>query len=65
MLMIDTSVWISLFRDRTGSAKSALIALIDGRDYALSRFTQTELLQGSRDEREWGLLAIIWPINRI
>lgn len=57
MLMIDTSVWISLFRDRTGLAKAALAELIDGRDYALSRFSQTELLQGSRDEQEWGVLA--------
>lgn len=56
MLMIDTSVWIAVFRDRSGMAKAALADLIDGRDYALSRFTQTELLQGSRDESEWGLL---------
>jgi hypothetical protein len=57
MLMIDTSVWITVFRDHTGSAKAALANLIDGRDYTLSRFTQTELLQGSRDEQEWGLLG--------
>jgi len=56
MLMIDTSVWITVFRDCSGTAKAALTDLIDGRDYALSRFTQTELLQGSRDESEWGLL---------
>ena len=57
MLMIDTSVWINVFRDRTGVVKTALAELIDGRDYALSRFTQTELLQGSRDEQEWSLLS--------
>jgi predicted nucleic acid-binding protein len=57
MLIIDTSVWIKVFRDRTGSAKAALADLVDGRDYTLSRFTQTELLQGSRDEQEWGLLV--------
>jgi predicted nucleic acid-binding protein len=57
MLMIDTSVWINVFRDRTGVVKTALAELIDGRDYGLSRFTQTELLQGSRDEQEWSLLS--------
>lgn len=57
MLMIDTSVWIDVFRDRTGAIKIALTELIDGRDYVLSRFTQTELLQGSRNEQEWGLLS--------
>ena len=52
-MLIDTSVLISLFRDKTGSVTQSLQKLIDGRDYYLSRFTQTELLQGARDEREW------------
>jgi predicted nucleic acid-binding protein len=56
MLMIDTSVWIGVFRDRTGSARAELSTLIGEQDYALSRFTQMELLQGSRDEQEWSLL---------
>ena len=56
MLMIDTSVWINIFRDRTGKARAALSALIGEQDYALSRFTQLELLQGSRNEQEWSLL---------
>jgi predicted nucleic acid-binding protein len=56
MLMIDTSVWIGVFRDRTGSVRAKLSALIGEQDYTLSRFTQIELLQGSRDEQEWSLL---------
>lgn len=56
MLMIDTSVWIGVFRDRSGLVTAALTELIGSQDYVLSRFTQTELLQGSRDEQEWGLL---------
>lgn len=56
MLMIETSVWIGIFRDRTGKARAALSDLIGAQDYALSRFTQLELLQGSRDEQEWSLL---------
>jgi predicted nucleic acid-binding protein len=53
MLLIDTSVWIKLFRNSDGDFKQTLIEAIDGQDYYLSRFTQTELLQGSRNEREW------------
>lgn len=30
---------------------------LGGGDVVLTRFTQLELLQGSRDEREWRLLA--------
>ena len=53
MLLIDTSVWIKLFRDKQGKFKQTLIKAIDGKDYYLSRFTQTELLQGAKNEREW------------
>jgi predicted nucleic acid-binding protein len=56
MLLIDTSVWISVFRDRTGTAQTTLGDLIGGQDYTLPRFTQLELLQGSRNEQEWDLL---------
>lgn len=53
MLLIDTSVWIKLFRNPDDDFKQTLIEAINGKDYYLSRFTQTELLQGSRNEREW------------
>ncbi|MBW4533355.1 MAG: PIN domain-containing protein [Pleurocapsa minor HA4230-MV1] len=53
MLLIDTSVWIKLFRNPDNNFKQILIEAIDGQDYYLSRFTQTELLQGARNEKEW------------
>lgn len=56
MLLIDTSVWISVFRDRTNTAQATLSDLTGGQDYTLPRFTQLELLQGSRNEQEWSLL---------
>ena len=56
MLLIDTSVWIKLLRKNSDDFKQILIEAIDGRDYYLSRFTQTELLQGCRDEQEWSTL---------
>jgi predicted nucleic acid-binding protein len=53
MLLIDTSVWIKLFRAPDNDFKQTLIEAINGKDYCLSRFTQTELLQGARNEKEW------------
>lgn len=56
MFLVDTSVWVSVFRDRTGIARQKLETLIKDENIFLSRFTQMELLQGCRDEREWTLL---------
>ncbi len=53
MLLIDTSVWILVFRDRTGKVKQSLADLIGEQEVVLTRFTQLELLQGCRDEQEW------------
>ena len=57
MLLIDTSVWISVFRDRSGQVRQDLEALIADRDILITRFTQLELLQGSSNEKEWALLS--------
>ena len=56
MLLIDTSIWVKLFRKNSSEFKQNSIEAIDGRDYYLSRFTQTELLQGCLDEQEWSTL---------
>ncbi len=57
MLLIDTSVWISVFCDRTSQVRLKLEALINDRKVLLTRFTQLELLQGSLNEKEWMLLS--------
>jgi predicted nucleic acid-binding protein len=57
MLLIDTSVWISVFRDRTGLVRQQLEVIIAERQVFLTRFTQLELLQGSMNEQEWILLS--------
>ncbi|GET42251.1 type II toxin-antitoxin system VapC family toxin [Microseira wollei] len=57
MLLIDTSVWIGVFRDRTGQVRQQLETLIADREVLLTRFTQLELLQGSLNEQEWDLLS--------
>lgn len=41
MLLIDTSIWVKLFRQNSDNFKQAFIAAIDSRKYYLSRFTQS------------------------
>ncbi len=57
MLLIDTSVWISVFRDSSGQVRQQLETLISNREVLLTRFTQLELLQGSKNYQEWTLLS--------
>lgn len=56
MVIVDTSVWVDVLRDETGRERDAMVAAIGDDELVLTRFTQLELLQGARDEREWGLL---------
>lgn len=56
MYLVDTSVWVNLLRDRTGQVRTAFEQLVGDEAVFLSRWTQMELLQGCRDEREWDLL---------
>ncbi len=57
MLLIDTSVWVSVLRDRSGQLRQQLETLICDQEVLLTRFTQLELLQGSLNEQEWTLLS--------
>jgi hypothetical protein len=56
VVIVDTSVWIDVLRDATGGELAAMTAAVRDDEVSLTRFTQVELLQGARDEREWGLL---------
>lgn len=55
-MLIDTSVWIDIFRDRSGQHAEQLEALTRGREIYLSRYIQMELLQGAANEHEWHVL---------
>jgi len=57
MILIDSSVWIEVWEDRSGSHARALEAVLQGVPPAFTRFTELEVLQGCRDEREWSLLT--------
>jgi len=56
MILVDTSVWIALLRDPTGTLVRSFRRRIAGETCVLCRFTQMELLQGARDEKDWGRL---------
>ena len=51
MILIDTSVWIMIFKDKSGIEAERVQTWLDGREVFLTRFNQLELLQGCRDEK--------------
>jgi Predicted nucleic acid-binding protein, contains PIN domain len=53
MMLIDTSILVQLFRDRSGKARLAYRKLVANREYVLSRLTQLELMQGCKSPEEW------------
>lgn len=57
MLLIDTSVWICVLRDKTKTKKAQLTEIIAARKYYLPIFTRMELLQGCKNEIEWVKLS--------
>lgn len=56
MILVDTSVWVALLRDKKGGLVASFRRRTEGEVCVLCRFTQMELLQGARDEREWNRL---------
>jgi predicted nucleic acid-binding protein len=57
VVLVDTSVWIDVFRDASGARRDLLRATIAEDQVLFTRFTELELLQGCRDEKEWDLLS--------
>jgi len=53
VILVDTSVWIDVLRDRKGEVVEAFRKIIGDDLYVLTRFTQLELLQGAKDDYEW------------
>lgn len=56
MILVDTSVWVDIFRDKIGKVVSRFRILTQGQLVVLSRFNQLELLQGAKNENEWKML---------
>lgn len=57
MILIDTSVWIHIFKDKKGTEAKHIQIWLGERETVLTRFNQLELLQGCRDNKEWLLLS--------
>lgn len=57
MIAVDTSIWVDVLRDRTRRLRRQVEQFVGDHDVVLSRFTQLELLQGCRDERQWQRLT--------
>ena len=56
MVLVDTSVWIKILRDKTGETVKAFRKSVETDAIVFCRFTQLELLQGAKDDREWQTL---------
>ena len=53
MILVDTSVWIEVLKDKRGRIVSAFRDRIGEEVIVFCRFVQLELLQGAKDELEW------------
>ena len=56
MILVDTSVWIDVLRDKPGNVVRVFKSRIGDEVIVFSRFIQLELLQGAKDEHEWSRL---------
>jgi predicted nucleic acid-binding protein len=56
MILVDTSVWIEIFRGPNAHILNAFQNRTGSEDTVLTRFNQLELLQGAKDRKEWILL---------
>ena len=53
MILVDTSVWVEVLRDKTGRIVKVFREQTGDEIIVFSRFTQLELLQGAKNEPEW------------
>lgn len=69
MILIDSSVWIAFFNGSGSKAASALETLVaDRADLYLSEYILTEVLQGFREDLEYGSARrclLRFPIARL
>ncbi len=66
MILVDTSVWINLFRDRNTPPSARLRMLLDaGRGFAVTPLIVQEILQGAANAREFTLLGEYFSTQRM
>ena len=52
MILVDTSAWIEVLKDKTGDYVDKFRRRIGNKLIVFSRFVQLELLQGAKNELE-------------
>lgn len=57
MILLDTSVLVPVVRDKSGREFERLVGELASADFATTRFTELELLQGAKSEFEWQRLV--------
>ena len=57
MILVDTSLWMLVLRDKSGRLVQAFREKTDPDIIVFNHFTQLELLQGAKDEFEWRRLS--------
>ena len=55
--MIDSSLWIAIYRDISGQIGARVAERVGGEGVAMLPPIAMELLQGARDENEWRRLS--------
>ena len=53
MIIVDTSVWIEVLKDKSGLIVDRFRSIVSTSEVLFCRFVQLELLQGAKDELEW------------
>jgi len=53
VIIVDTSVWVEVLRDKKGKGVKLFRERIGDENCVFTRFTQLELLQGAKNELEW------------
>jgi predicted nucleic acid-binding protein len=62
MILIDTSILVDVWRDKSGLNAALLLAVVGEEDIAVTRAIEMELLAGARDDIEW--LALVGFLDR-
>ena len=57
MILIDTSLWIAMYRDRSGQLSAQVQNVTGASPPTFVRPVAMEILQGSADESEWNLIC--------
>lgn len=56
-IVVDTSIWINVYRDTSGALGRRLATAVGSQPLMMVPFVAIEVLQGCSDEKEWTAIA--------